>query len=374
MFERCPDLKQSTSYVWAIIMSRDNLVQQDIARLRESLSRQMIPRVSSQNLLRMVVAERPLRLPLGITVKRRPAPLLKINRDNRSDLFLGKCPEERMHAIRYPYLCYITEGEMDVRLGVPAENGEHRGVVTHYEVLSMPAHSALLIPPGVFFPEGGEPYWERDTPAPDTSVFWTHILPTGVFCHISSTRNGIHQTENLDVFVPGQQFSALIDIYREELSLADSESFAVAQSALQLFFSRLFRGLREASRSTIISRQQLAMPSDSPSDNHSIILSRACEFIRKNNNSSFTVEDVADYAYVSPSHLMRLFRSELQTTVMEYALSQRISYAEAWLKSSEMPIKQIANTLGYKQSPQFIRAFKRVHGLSPTEFRRQHRR
>jgi len=337
-----------------------------ILELRQILSQKIIPRISSQESLRIILAQRPLRLPPDITVKRRPAPSLKINRNNRSNLLLSKYPEEGVHAIRYPYLCYVVDGQIDMRLGLAAERGKTRGVVNRYEILTLPGHSALLIPPGVFFPDENHPGLSVDA-----RMFWVHILPSGVFCHTSTARNGAYASDHLDVFVPGQHFATLIDILEGDLRSADKEAALVTRSLLLSFFSRILWKLNEGTQAPLASRVQDNERGDVHPGDKSPTIQRACEFIRKHNGIAFTVEEVAAYAYVSPSHLMRLFRTELQTTVMDYVLQQRFAVAEAWLKNSEMPIKQIASALGYSHAPQFNRIFKQIHGISPTEFRRQ---
>lgn len=345
-------------------------MQQDIDRLRGILSEQVIPRVASVETLRMLVADRPLRLPSGVAVRRTPAPALRVKTNVYSNLFLGKYPEERVHAIRYPYLCYVMSGEIDMRLGIPAKYGKSRGVVNLYEILELPAQSTLVIPPGVFFPDGTRPYWERATPIKDSQMFWVHILPTGVLCHTSATSNSVHRSENLDVFVPGKHFALLLNMIEEELHLPDAESVLVAQHALLLFFSRILRGLKDAASGTTLTGQEFFGEEKTLLNNTSFTIKRACEFIRRHNDTSFTIEEAAAYAYVSPSHLMRLFRSQLHMTVMEYALQQRLKVAKSWLTNSEMPISQIARSLSYRQTPQFSRAFKKAYGISPTAFRR----
>jgi AraC-like DNA-binding protein len=342
--------------------------QTAILELRQVLSQKIIPRISSPESLRMILAQRPLRLPPDVTVKRRPAPSLKINRNNRSNLFLSKYPEEGVHAIRYPYLCYVVDGEIDMRLGLAAERGKTRGVVNRYEILTLPAHSALLIPPGVFFPDEN-----HSGASADARMFWVHILPSGVFCHTSTARNDAYVMDHLDVFVPGRSFAVSIDLLEEDLRSADKEAVMVTRSILLSFFSRIFWKLSEGTQASVASSVEGSEREDVPPGDNSLIIQRACEFIRKHNGIAFTVEEVAAYAYVSSSHLMRLFRSELQTTVMDYVLQQRFAVAEAWLKNSEMPIKQIASALGYSHAPQFNRIFKQIYGISPTEFRRRGR-
>jgi len=350
------------------------MMQQNINRLRHILSRQIIPHVSSGTNLRMILAQRPLRLPAGITVKRRPAPSLICNDKKGAGLFWGQYPEGGKHAIRFPYLCYVMEGEMDMRLGIPTMRGNACGVVNRYEILTLPEHTSLIVPPGVFFPDGTQIHWERASPPTDSHMFWVHILPTGIFCHTSGTHNAKHTSENHDIFVPGQHFSLLTEMHIEQLQFADPDAKQVAQHALLLLLSQVMQGLKEGTQASLIYSHDLSENDALQLSGNSFIVQRACKFIRKHKDKSFSIGDVAAYAYVSPSHLMRLFRTELNSTVMEYAEQQRFAVAETWLINSNMSINQIARFLSYKQTPQFIRAFKRLYGINPTEFRQRHKR
>lgn len=176
--------------------------QTAVIELRQILSQQIIPQVSAREPHRMILAQRPLRLPPGIRARRQPAPMLKVDGKHKSSWFLAQYKKEAMHAIRFPYFCYVLEGEIDMRLGIPSRQGKSRGVVNSYEVLTLPANSFLLIPPGVFFPDGNQPHWERapQTPA-DSRLFWMHILPTGTMCHTCSTQKAFHSSSPHTVFV-----------------------------------------------------------------------------------------------------------------------------------------------------------------------------
>jgi AraC-like DNA-binding protein len=259
-----------------------------------------------------------------------------------------------------------------MRLGIPVKGGKKRGVANTYEILTLPTHTALLIPPGTFFPNSSQPYWERPTTPIDSRIFWAHVLPTGLFCHPSATRNAMYGSQTPDIFVPGYQFSSLASMMAEELQSPSPEAHQIAQRILPLFFMMILRGLKHGTRANVTAHTSIPTQ-DSAIKSSSIIIEQAREFIRKHKHQHFTIEDVAANAYVSSSHLMNLFKSELDTTVMGYALEQRMETARAWLINSEMPVKDIARSLGYSQIPQFTRIFKQINGSSPSDFRRQHR-
>jgi AraC-like DNA-binding protein len=106
---------------------------------------------------------------------------------------------------------------------------------------------------------------------------------------------------------------------------------------------------------------------------NSTILERACLYIQKNRGGTLDIEDIANHAYVSPSYLAKLFRTELKSTVKKYVLEQRMEAARSMLMNTEMSIQEIARFTGYMQPPQFIRVFKQVHNVTPLNFRQRHR-
>ena len=64
-------------------------------------------------------------------------------------------------------------------------------------------------------------------------------------------------------------------------------------------------------------------------------------------------------------HFMRWFRTDPHAWLEFY----RDKCAQEYLLGSRMPLKEVAWELGYSELAAFSRAFKRRHGVSPTEYR-----
>jgi len=354
-----------------------------IIELREILSQQIIPQVASKDSLNIILAQRPLRLPADIRTKHCPAPALKVDGKLRSNWFLAQYEKEAMHAIRFPYFCYVLEGEIDMRLGIPVRQGKARGVVHSYDILTLPAHSVLLIPPGVFFPDGSQFHWERaPQPPADSRLFWMHVLPTGALCHTCTTQKSFHTFSHFDTFVTDQQLAVLTEMLVEELQSSDTDIALGAPSALSLLLLRLRRGLSnsapaakgrawESEKQKMVSKKSVS-DAAAPAIN-STILERACVYIQRQRGFPLDINDIANHAYVSPSYLAKLFRTELKTTVKKYVLEKRMERAASMLTNTEVSIQEIARYAGYMQPPQFNRVFKQFYHVTPTEFRRRNR-
>lgn len=93
--------------------------------------------------------------------------------------------------------------------------------------------------------------------------------------------------------------------------------------------------------------------------------------IYMNNNyaSNITPKDICNKNNISYGTLMGLFKSEVGMAPMEYLAKFRISFACVLLKSGEqLSIGEVANKVGYTDQLYFSRVFKRVKGMSPTDY------
>jgi YesN/AraC family two-component response regulator len=82
-----------------------------------------------------------------------------------------------------------------------------------------------------------------------------------------------------------------------------------------------------------------------------------------------TVESIRARFRISPSYLTKLFRANTGHSFNEYLTLLRIDAAKKLLlESPEMPIKNIARYVGYRDPFYFSRVFRNVTGKSPTEF------
>jgi AraC-like DNA-binding protein len=85
----------------------------------------------------------------------------------------------------------------------------------------------------------------------------------------------------------------------------------------------------------------------------------------------WTVEDLARRVGVSRTALAERFKRFLDQPPMQYLAHWRLRLAAQQLKSSDLPIKTIADQTGYESEAAFSRAFKRHFGLPPGDWRRQ---
>ncbi|NEE04591.1 helix-turn-helix transcriptional regulator [Phytoactinopolyspora halotolerans] len=92
-------------------------------------------------------------------------------------------------------------------------------------------------------------------------------------------------------------------------------------------------------------------------------------FIHTHVEQPITLTDIAAAASVTPPHLVRMFRTHMDTTPIRYLWDRRISLGVELLTSTGLTIGSVAARCGFKTSFHFARKIKETTGLSPTQLR-----
>ena len=100
-------------------------------------------------------------------------------------------------------------------------------------------------------------------------------------------------------------------------------------------------------------------------------LQRVRTFIEEHLHEQLELADLAAAVGISRFHFARLFRLATGESPMRYLLRMRIDRAKQLLSEPCGLIGDIALELGFYDQSHFTRSFRRLTGLSPTEFARQ---
>jgi YesN/AraC family two-component response regulator len=93
-------------------------------------------------------------------------------------------------------------------------------------------------------------------------------------------------------------------------------------------------------------------------------------YIDINIEKSFTASELAELVKVTPDYISRLFRKYTGHTLINYIHLCKIARAKTYLIENNVAIKEIANTLSFSDEFYFSKVFKKVEGISPSQFRR----
>lgn len=99
-------------------------------------------------------------------------------------------------------------------------------------------------------------------------------------------------------------------------------------------------------------------------------LQRAIDYIEEHLLDSITIEEIANQANASAFHFQRTFSLLTDCSVGEYIRRRRLSQAAHELCNSNIKIIDLAFKYGYDTPESFTKAFRRQHGISPSEARK----
>ncbi|GER70355.1 hypothetical protein BpJC7_16580 [Weizmannia acidilactici] len=93
------------------------------------------------------------------------------------------------------------------------------------------------------------------------------------------------------------------------------------------------------------------------------------EWIRANLSEDLTVEEVARTFQLHPDYLTRLFKRYTHRTTLQFINELKIETAKVLLLRTNLTVSQIASHSYFIDEKNFMRRFKKMTGLTPTEFR-----
>ena len=83
-----------------------------------------------------------------------------------------------------------------------------------------------------------------------------------------------------------------------------------------------------------------------------------------------TLDELAAKFYINKFYMSKIFRETYGTTIIAYLEQLRITKAKNLLRFSDMTVDEIAYRVGLKDANYFSRLFKKVEGMTPSQYRR----
>jgi len=91
-------------------------------------------------------------------------------------------------------------------------------------------------------------------------------------------------------------------------------------------------------------------------------------FLTENVNSKLTFDDVCQYSRLGKTKLKVLFKETTGVSVMEFYKNLKIEEAKRMIREEQYNFTEIADILGYTSIHYFSRHFKKVIGMTPSQF------
>ncbi|HVT80693.1 MAG TPA: helix-turn-helix domain-containing protein [Phycisphaerae bacterium] len=251
---------------------------------------------------------------------------------------IGYFPDAAWHDVRRP----AGTPQLIVILCLRGKGWARIGEEAEAEIL--PGH-VLVIPPNRphGYGAGGSKAW---------TIYWIHIAGRQAgraYEHLSERGASNH-------FFAGEDpetlslFERILELLTR--SYSQENLFPASMAAAHLLGTLI--GLRRRQPEAASSRERIE---------------RTIAFVRSRLGAKIDVPQLARLANFSTSHFAMVFRKQTGYAVLDYFTRLRMQRAAELLDTTSDPVKRIAAAVGYEDPLYFSRAFRKVHDLSPAQYR-----
>ena len=99
------------------------------------------------------------------------------------------------------------------------------------------------------------------------------------------------------------------------------------------------------------------------------VYEEAVQIIEREYATDLDLDALARQIATSRRQLQRVFAEVGDTSFREYLARVRMRHAARLLREGATPVREVAQSVGYRQPAQFAKAFRRHHGTSPSSLR-----
>lgn len=95
---------------------------------------------------------------------------------------------------------------------------------------------------------------------------------------------------------------------------------------------------------------------------------RVIQYIHQNSNHKVTLAELAAMVQLSPTYLSRVFKDITGYSLTEFLNRIKVDKAKELMSEGNMKVKEVAEAVGFNDEFYFSRIFKRIEGISPSEY------
>ncbi|MCC5986459.1 MAG: helix-turn-helix domain-containing protein [Pararhodobacter sp.] len=246
----------------------------------------------------------------------------------------GRWRVEAMRSLREPVLLWFTQGQGRITVA-----GTTRGYGPN---------NAIFIPPGIMHG------FEIAPRVQGSVVFFgrEHGLQLPERPHFLRPRDPVSQKELIGT----------LEHIQRELDSARAGAGRAARHYLGLLGVWLDRQIERETRSEVLPGRPAAAQA---------LVARYSALLERDFRSNLAVADFAAALGVTPTHLTRACRATCGKSA-HMLLEDRVLFeARRLLTETRLPIKEVAQLLGYNSAGYFTRAFQKSEGITPSAFRKK---
>jgi YesN/AraC family two-component response regulator len=100
------------------------------------------------------------------------------------------------------------------------------------------------------------------------------------------------------------------------------------------------------------------------------IIEKVIAYVESNYKDNISLDKIAKSLFYTPNYLGNLFKQETKQNFSEYLMEYRIRQAAIMLRDRKVKVLEASMSVGYKNMPTFIKNFKSIYGVTPSEYRK----
>ncbi|MGO5053120.1 AraC family transcriptional regulator [Lachnospiraceae bacterium LCP25S3_G4] len=161
----------------------------------------------------------------------------------------------------------------------------------------------------------------------------------------------------------------LDDPYLTHMTIRDDAPFASGQLIklyLEHFLIHMFR--RNTSTIVVQKKSPISIPKTTKSKSDDEIFNRVLDYLEQNLDTQVTIDSICRENLIGRSQLQKIFREKCNLGIIEYFSKMKISAAKQMIRTNKLNFTQISEQLGYGSIHYFSRQFKKITGMTPSEY------
>lgn len=115
---------------------------------------------------------------------------------------------------------------------------------------------------------------------------------------------------------------------------------------------------------------KMDLPMEAPHSQGLALINTVIEHIDQHLEDGIRLDDLARLCHMNPSYFSTFFKKFMGLSPKEFITRRRIQRAVEYIRTSEKTVLDIAHCCGFNNTSSFNKAFKKMTGKTPSEFRR----
>lgn len=162
----------------------------------------------------------------------------------------------------------------------------------------------------------------------------------------------------------------LDDPYLQNMPMKEPDLFGAEQMIHLLLTQFIIHLIRRYSAPLMLHKRlpRLESIKATKSRSNTEVFNRIVGYLEKKLNTRVTIEQICHDNLIGRSQLQKIFKEQCNMGIIEYFSLMKINAAKELMRTNQMNFTQISEHLGYTSIHYFSRQFKKVTGMTPSEY------